>query len=218
MARQPHRARTTLGEAPRRLSPRPSRRSRRAASASRQRLPPAGAPLQDAARRDRPDREARAHHRLRRGEGARARTRGAGIGRPQSERRIVDAADLWLAKHPAAGGLDLRYDMVVVHAVAAAAPPPRRLPARLQQGLVDCASMRRARLTRRRRRRPGMTLNVAVQMDHISKITIAGDTTFALMLEAERRGHTLYHYTPDRLAHARWPRRGARRAGQGARP
>jgi len=45
-----------------------------------------------------------------------------------------------------------------------------------------------------------MTLNVAIQMDHISKITIAGDTGFALMLEAERRGHTLYHYTPDRLA------------------
>ena len=45
-----------------------------------------------------------------------------------------------------------------------------------------------------------MTLNVAVQMDHISKISIAGDSTFALMLEAERRGHTLYHYTPDRLA------------------
>ncbi len=45
-----------------------------------------------------------------------------------------------------------------------------------------------------------MTLNVAVQTDHISKFTIAGDTTFALMLEAERRGHTLFHYTPDRLA------------------
>lgn len=45
-----------------------------------------------------------------------------------------------------------------------------------------------------------MTLNIAVQMDHISKISIAGDSTFALMLEAERRGHTLHHYTPDRLA------------------
>ncbi len=45
-----------------------------------------------------------------------------------------------------------------------------------------------------------MTLNVAVQMDHIANITIAGDTSFALMLEAARRGHTLYHYTPDRLA------------------
>jgi len=31
-----------------------------------------------------------------------------------AERRIVDAADLWLAKHPAAAGFDLRYDMVVL--------------------------------------------------------------------------------------------------------
>jgi glutathione synthase len=44
-----------------------------------------------------------------------------------------------------------------------------------------------------------MTLNVAVQMDHISGINIAGDSTFALMLEAARRGHSLFHYTPDRL-------------------
>jgi glutathione synthase len=45
-----------------------------------------------------------------------------------------------------------------------------------------------------------MTLTVAVQMDHIATLAIAGDTTFALMLEAQTRGHTLYHYTPDRLA------------------
>ena len=44
-----------------------------------------------------------------------------------------------------------------------------------------------------------MPLNVAVQMDHISTISIAGDTSFALMLEAGRRGHRLFHYTPDRL-------------------
>lgn len=31
-----------------------------------------------------------------------------------TERRIVDAADLWLAKHPGASGYDLRYDMVVL--------------------------------------------------------------------------------------------------------
>jgi glutathione synthase len=37
-------------------------------------------------------------------------------------------------------------------------------------------------------------------MDHIAKIAIRGDSTFALMLEAEKRGHKLYHYTPDRLA------------------
>ncbi|WP_346912029.1 glutathione synthase [uncultured Roseibium sp.] len=45
-----------------------------------------------------------------------------------------------------------------------------------------------------------MTLKVAVQMDHISSINIAGDSAFALMLEAQARGHALYHYTPDRLA------------------
>ena len=33
---------------------------------------------------------------------------------PASEKRIVDAADLWLAKHPAAAGYDFRYDMVVL--------------------------------------------------------------------------------------------------------
>jgi len=43
-------------------------------------------------------------------------------------------------------------------------------------------------------------LKVAVQMDHIASITIAGDSAFALMLEAQARGHALYHYTPDRLA------------------
>ena len=44
-----------------------------------------------------------------------------------------------------------------------------------------------------------MPLKVAVQMDHVSTITIKGDTTFALCLEAERRGHELFHYTPERL-------------------
>lgn len=45
-----------------------------------------------------------------------------------------------------------------------------------------------------------MTLQVAVQMDHIASINVAGDSTFALLLEAQRRGHSLVHYTPDRLA------------------
>jgi glutathione synthase len=44
-----------------------------------------------------------------------------------------------------------------------------------------------------------MPLRVAVQMDHVSTVNIMGDTTFALSLEAARRGHRLYHYTPDRL-------------------
>ncbi len=45
-----------------------------------------------------------------------------------------------------------------------------------------------------------MSLSVAVQMDHIARINIRGDSTFALMLEAQRRGHRLAHYTPDRLS------------------
>ncbi|MGH2342846.1 glutathione synthase [Segnochrobactraceae bacterium EtOH-i3] len=45
-----------------------------------------------------------------------------------------------------------------------------------------------------------MALKVAVQMDHIASIKIAGDSTFALLLEAQARGHALYHYTVDRMA------------------
>ncbi|QXX75439.1 glutathione synthase [Methylovirgula sp. HY1] len=45
-----------------------------------------------------------------------------------------------------------------------------------------------------------MSLTVAVQMDPIDRINIAGDTTFALMLEAAARGHRLFYYTPDKLS------------------
>src|SRR5438874_3614121 len=45
-----------------------------------------------------------------------------------------------------------------------------------------------------------MPLNVAVQMDPIERINIRGDSTFALLLEAQARGHTLSYYTPDRMA------------------
>ena len=45
-----------------------------------------------------------------------------------------------------------------------------------------------------------MALTVAVQMDPIQAIRIAGDTTFALLLEAQARGHRLLYYTPDRLS------------------
>ncbi len=45
-----------------------------------------------------------------------------------------------------------------------------------------------------------MPLNVAVQMDPIERISIAGDTTFALMLEAAARGHALHYYRPETLS------------------
>ncbi len=43
-------------------------------------------------------------------------------------------------------------------------------------------------------------MKIAVQMDPIEKINIQGDSTFALMLEAQFRGHELLFYTPDSLA------------------
>ena len=45
-----------------------------------------------------------------------------------------------------------------------------------------------------------MALKVAVQMDPIERIKIAGDSTFAVLLEAQARGHKLFYYTPDRLS------------------
>ena len=45
-----------------------------------------------------------------------------------------------------------------------------------------------------------MPLNVAVQMDPIERINVRGDSTFALLLEAQARGHALSYYTPDRMA------------------
>jgi len=44
-----------------------------------------------------------------------------------------------------------------------------------------------------------MGLTVAVQMDPIEKIDIGGDSTFALMLEAQKRGHGLLYYGPRDL-------------------
>ncbi len=45
-----------------------------------------------------------------------------------------------------------------------------------------------------------MKLNVAVQMDPIARINVRGDSTFALLLEAQTRGHGLSYYTPDKLS------------------
>jgi glutathione synthase len=45
-----------------------------------------------------------------------------------------------------------------------------------------------------------MSLKIAVQMDPIQRINVNGDSTFALLLEAQKRGHALAYYTPDRLA------------------
>jgi glutathione synthase len=46
-----------------------------------------------------------------------------------------------------------------------------------------------------------MSLRVAVQMDPIESINIAGDSTFALMLAAQARGHSLFHYAAGDLSY-----------------
>ena len=46
-----------------------------------------------------------------------------------------------------------------------------------------------------------MPLQVAFQMDPIDRVDIDADSTFELAMEAQRRGHALFHYTPDRLAY-----------------
>ena len=44
-----------------------------------------------------------------------------------------------------------------------------------------------------------MSLTVAIQMDPIERIDIGGDSTFALALEARKRGHKLWYYLPRML-------------------
>ncbi len=46
-----------------------------------------------------------------------------------------------------------------------------------------------------------MSLYVALQMDPVEHVSIDGDSTFRLGLEAEARGHRLFQYTADRLSY-----------------
>jgi glutathione synthase len=46
-----------------------------------------------------------------------------------------------------------------------------------------------------------MSLAVAIQMDPLESVDIDADSTFALALEAQRRGHGLYHYLPRQLSY-----------------
>jgi glutathione synthase len=46
-----------------------------------------------------------------------------------------------------------------------------------------------------------MSLAVAIQMDPLESVNIDTDSTFALALEAQERGHGLYHYLPTELSY-----------------
>ena len=46
-----------------------------------------------------------------------------------------------------------------------------------------------------------MSLNVALQMDPVETIDINGDSTFAMGLEAQKRGHKLFHYLVEDMSY-----------------
>ena len=46
-----------------------------------------------------------------------------------------------------------------------------------------------------------MSLRIAVQMDPLESINISGDSTFAIMLGAQARGHKMYHYLAEALTY-----------------
>jgi glutathione synthase len=46
-----------------------------------------------------------------------------------------------------------------------------------------------------------MSLTVAIQMDPLENINISGDSTFAIMVGAQARGHKLYHYLAEDLTY-----------------
>jgi glutathione synthase len=66
------------------------------------------------------------------------------------------------------------------------------------QGAGRCYHGRLARISPRGAMNT-MSLRVAIQMDPIETINIDADSTFVLALEAQRRGHALYHYLPRQL-------------------
>ena len=47
-----------------------------------------------------------------------------------------------------------------------------------------------------------MSLRIAVQMDPMEKINVAGDSTFAIMLAGQKRGHSFFHYLAPDLSYS----------------
>src|SRR6185369_7493093 len=65
--------------------------------------------------------------------------------------------------------------------------------------LAAAPRQRLARVTNNRCSPRPRPMRVAVQMDPLDKINIAGDSTFALMLKAQERGYELFHYLAEDL-------------------
>ena len=107
---------------------------------------------------------------------------------PRQQQRIIDAAQAWLMAHPEHAEFELRFDAILIAPQASAAPSVSGIR---RQHLITIPTETRTH---------PMKLNVAVQMDPIARINIRGDSTFALLLEAQKRGHGLSYYTPDKLS------------------
>src|ERR1043165_9661958 len=65
--------------------------------------------------------------------------------------------------------------------------------------LAAAPRQRLARVTNNRGSPRPRPMRVAVQMDPLDKINIAGDSTFALMLKAQERGYELFYYLAEDL-------------------
>ena len=128
---------------------------------------------------------------------------------PASQRRrIVRAAQYWLAGHPALRrprhglrrGAHRALDLAALHRERISCLTPGSFP------FGETLPIRSA-----------MALKVAFQMDPIERIDIRGDSTFALLLEAQWRGHDVFYYTPANLSLARRQahRRGPQPHGRG---
>ncbi len=120
----------------------------------------------------------------------------------RSKRRIVAAAELWLAHHPDDGRArnPLRRHRGRARQNTAAHRQCLRCQPLISRVARHSVSPKQSASCNRPTRSPEHGLNVAVQMDPIERINIRGDSTFALLLEAQARGHPLSYYTPDRLA------------------
>jgi glutathione synthase len=118
--------------------------------------------------------------------------------------RVAAAAEVWLARQGDHDFRDLRFDAVL----AVPGRVRRQIPAAFEAGRCGRriawrgAWISRTAWSSPTQRLPGksMSLKIAVQMDPIERINIRGDSTFALLLEAQRRGHAVSYYTPDRMA------------------
>ncbi len=96
---------------------------------------------------------------------------------PRQARRISAAARSFLGQDRKAHMQACRFDIVAVS--------PYHWPRHIANAFDE---------------RSIMALNIGVQMDPIQSITIRGDSTFAMMLEAQARGHKLFYYQTKALA------------------